>query len=84
MGKIVSMEEFRQRNADDEDYTKVLQSVCQALGQAADATACGALNLACNGVWRAWSDAQPIGAMVNFEDRDLANCGDSRVDRAYP
>lgn len=80
MGKILSMEEFRKRNSGDAEYQEVLENVVEALERAADEAGCGAFNLACNGVWREWSDAQPVGAVSSFEDEELASCGDSRVE----
>ena len=38
-----------------------------------------AVNTACQGPWRAWSDAQPVGTALEFGDDELAGCGDPRV-----
>lgn len=38
-----------------------------------------ALNTACRGPWKAWSDAQPVGAVLHVDEAELASCGDERV-----
>ncbi len=38
-----------------------------------------ALNLAMEGPWKEWSDEQPHGSMVAFDEEALGDCGDPLV-----
>lgn len=63
------------------------EAVVEALGDAADHLDAAAETLqddivavAMCGVWRAWSDAQPVGTVLMLDDRMISETGDARIE----
>ena len=70
MGDVIDLKRRREAHA---AYQEQLTLAGDSLRAMAEELFSLAINLACSGQWKEWSDAQPAGAVMSFDEMSLSS-----------
>ena len=71
--------EFKKYKRDSESYRELIEEVRKTLDSMAGVIHSSCVQLAMLGEWKEWNDKIPVGAVININDRDLAETADKNI-----
>ncbi len=77
MGEVITF----QKPGDSDDVVAALRATLDHLASAADTLQDDLVGIAMAGVWRTWSDQQPVGTLLYVTGEMMTQTGDARIDR---
>lgn len=76
MGELISLKEWAEKDAEYQAVRSVLVADLEFL---LERLRDGAVQLAFAGPWREWSDAVPVGTVVEISEESLVQAGDGNI-----